>query len=118
MRPYAAIKAVPGSSYTTLDDDIKVYLDICETKLTSDNLHVAWLADDSWNTYTVSSCGANNTAGKNKGSVTIIGAGLYGGSATFKFTIQSKNVYNKLTDSEKMAGISRYFLLMIYCINR
>lgn len=37
--------------------------------------------------------GANNAAGKNKGSVTVTGTGIYGGSVTAKFTIQSKNVY-------------------------
>ena len=37
--------------------------------------------------------GANVTAGKNKGSVTVSGTGLYGGSVTVKFTIVRKEVY-------------------------
>ncbi|HBN57342.1 MAG TPA: hypothetical protein DD414_11265 [Lachnospiraceae bacterium] len=36
--------------------------------------------------------GANRTAGKNKGSVTVTGRGLYGGSVTVKFTIVGKNL--------------------------
>ncbi|MCM1552115.1 MAG: BspA family leucine-rich repeat surface protein [Butyrivibrio sp.] len=36
--------------------------------------------------------GANIAAGKNKGSVTINGAGLYGGKVTVKFTINSRDV--------------------------
>lgn len=36
--------------------------------------------------------GANNAAGKNKGSVTITGAGTYGGSVTVKFEILKRNV--------------------------
>ena len=40
------------------------------------------------------SYGANNVAGKNKGSVTVTGTGIYGGSVTQKFTILSKDVYN------------------------
>lgn len=38
-------------------------------------------------------------AGKNKGSVTITGVRLYGGSVTAKFRIMSRNVYS---------GIARY----------
>ena len=38
--------------------------------------------------------GANNTAGKNKGSMTITGAGMYGGSVTVKFEIHKRNVYS------------------------
>lgn len=45
------------------------------------------------------SYGTNVTAGKNKGSVTITGMGLYGGSVTVKFRIMSRNVYS---------GILRY----------
>lgn len=37
--------------------------------------------------------GENVTAGKNKGRVTVTGAGLYGGSVTVIFTIQSKDIY-------------------------
>ncbi len=47
--------------------------------------------------YTVS-YGENNTAGQNKGSVTIKGIGFYSGSVTVKFTILSKAVYNKKPD--------------------
>lgn len=36
--------------------------------------------------------GANRTAGKNKGSVTVTGRGLYGGSVTVKFTIAGKDL--------------------------
>lgn len=42
--------------------------------------------------YTVS-YGANIAAGKNKGSVTITGAGRYGGSVTVKFEIGKKAIY-------------------------
>ena len=41
------------------------------------------------------SYGTNNTAGKNRGSVTVTGKGIYGGSVTQKFNIQSKDVYSK-----------------------
>ena len=44
--------------------------------------------------YTVT-YGANNTAGKNKGSVTITGKGFYGGSVTVKFDILKRSIYNK-----------------------
>lgn len=37
--------------------------------------------------------GSNVSAGANKGSVTVTGIGLYGGKATGKFTISSKDVY-------------------------
>lgn len=36
--------------------------------------------------------GTNRTAGKNKGSVTVAGRGLYGGSVTVKFTINGKDL--------------------------
>ena len=39
--------------------------------------------------------GANITAGKSKGSVTVNGTGLYGGKVTVKFTILGKDVYSK-----------------------
>ena len=42
--------------------------------------------------YTVS-YGANIAAGKNKGSVTVTGAGRYGGSVTVKFEIGKKAIY-------------------------
>lgn len=42
--------------------------------------------------YTVS-YGANIAAGKNKGSVTVTGAGRYGGSVTVKFEITKKAIY-------------------------
>lgn len=42
--------------------------------------------------YTVS-YGANIASGKNKGSVTVTGAGRYGGSVTVKFTIEKKAIY-------------------------
>ena len=38
------------------------------------------------------SYGANVAAGKNKGSMKIIGTGWYGGSASVKFTIQAKQL--------------------------
>lgn len=38
--------------------------------------------------------GTNTAAGKNKGSVTITGTGLYGGSVKVKFTILKKDVYH------------------------
>lgn len=37
--------------------------------------------------------GVNITAGKNKGSVTVTGTGLYGGNVTVKFTILNRDVY-------------------------
>ena len=46
--------------------------------------------------------GENITAGKNKGTITVNGAGLYGGKVTVKFTILGKNVHN--TNIEKMKG--------------
>jgi len=39
--------------------------------------------------------GNNVTAGKNKGSVTVNGVGLYGGKVTVKFTILGKDVHKK-----------------------
>lgn len=42
--------------------------------------------------YTVN-YGANIASGKNKGSVTVTGAGRYGGSVTVKFTIEKKAIY-------------------------
>ena len=38
------------------------------------------------------SYGANTAAGRNKGSVTVIGTGLYGGSVTVKFDIKSRDI--------------------------
>ncbi|MDE7269800.1 MAG: InlB B-repeat-containing protein [Acetatifactor sp.] len=38
--------------------------------------------------------GTNIVAGKNKGSITINGTGLYGGKVTVKFTISPKDVYS------------------------
>lgn len=38
--------------------------------------------------------GSNVTAGKNKGSVTVVGTGLYGGKVTGKFTILYKDIYS------------------------
>ncbi len=42
--------------------------------------------------YTLS-YGANTASGKNKGSVTVTGAGKYGGSVTVRFTIEKKSIY-------------------------
>ena len=42
--------------------------------------------------YTLS-YGANIASGKNKGSVTVTGAGKYGGSVTVRFTIEKKSIY-------------------------
>jgi hypothetical protein len=42
--------------------------------------------------YTLS-YGANVAAGKNKGTVTVTGTGIYGGSVTTKFTINQRAVY-------------------------
>ncbi|MDE7253586.1 MAG: BspA family leucine-rich repeat surface protein [Acetatifactor sp.] len=39
--------------------------------------------------------GANTIAGKNKGSITINGTGLYGGKVTVKFTINQRDVYSQ-----------------------
>ena len=36
--------------------------------------------------------GKNNAAGKNKGSVTVVGQGIYGGTATKKFDIDALNI--------------------------
>ena len=38
--------------------------------------------------------GTNIVAGKNKGSVTINGTGMYGGKVTVKFTILRKDIYD------------------------
>jgi hypothetical protein len=95
---------------------IEVPLEIYETKLTKKNLDVQVTGDttytgeqlqpeitvsvtDKGNTtvlkenkdYTIT-YGANVTAGKNKGSVTITGKGLYGGSVTYKFDIARSSV--------------------------
>ena len=43
--------------------------------------------------YKVTYGSKNVTAGKNKGSVTITGAGIYGGSVTVKFDIEKKRIY-------------------------
>lgn len=59
-------------------------------KLTQRSSETAGNAKDG--DYTVS-YGANIAAGKNKGSVTVTGAGRYGGSVTVKFEIGKKAIY-------------------------
>lgn len=60
--------------------------DYCLTKLSLK------ISENGIGDYTLS-YGRNVTAGKNKGNVTVIGTGLYGGRVKVKFTINSKDVY-------------------------
>ena len=63
-----------------------------ETKLTAESGKYKLKKLTAGIDYTLS-YGANLTAGKNKGSVTVTGAGRYGGSVTVKFTIGKKAIY-------------------------
>lgn len=113
MMPKAVITAAVDSSYQA-DGEIVVPLPIYQTKFTAKNLEITvaemvYTKDQPQVTvsmkgedgtvvlapgrdYTVS-YGANNKAGKNKGSVTITGlAPKYGGSVTKKFNILSKPI--------------------------
>lgn len=151
-RPYAVIKALAGSGYTTeAGKEIKVYLDFYRTKLTGGNLYIIVSEGENLNIYSgqqvmpsqvtvyysadtkaiaaakkaketdegaltsasgtykltrltpqtesngagdyTLTYGVNVTAGKNKGSVTVTGTGMYGGSVTAKFTILQRDVY-------------------------
>ena len=112
MRPYAVITAAGAGSYT---GSRKVYLTIYKTKLTGRNIKVEIIEKTdiytgtqvkpqvtvrySGNNGTIDlvegrdytlTYGANITAGKNKGTVTVNGTGLYGGQR-----------YDKIYDSEQ-----------------
>lgn len=65
-----------------------------EEKLTGSSYGLKKLTEkkDAAGDYTLT-YGANVAAGKNKGSVTVSGSGLYGGDVTVKFTIRQRNVY-------------------------
>jgi len=111
LMPYAKVTAVGAGNYM---GSVDVPLVIYETKLVKKNLRIEVSEDTAVYTggqvkpevtvyygskklengrdYTLS-YGTNSVAGKNKGSVTVNGAGLYGGSVTQKFTIQGKNIY-------------------------
>lgn len=147
-RPYALIKAIPGSGYITAGEGILVDLNIYETKLSNGNIYVVVSEGTGQNIYTgvqlkpdvavyygttdavreaKKNCvregavltnpdgayrlarlseqtpnktagdyilvyGTNVAAGKNKGSVAVIGSGSYGGSITVKFNIEKKPV--------------------------
>lgn len=113
LRPRAVITAKPESNYTVAGERV-IWLPIYRTKLIRSKLQIdvqeavytgrqvmpavtvrdtvsgRILEED--RDYTVS-YGANNTSGKNKGSVTITGtAPEYGGSVTVKFDIARKPV--------------------------
>ena len=111
MRPCVIIDAADNGSYT---DSTKVYLTIYRTKLTKNALDVQVTGGDIYTGKQVTpavtvklradgrtlaegrdymlSYGANTAAGRNKGSVTVIGTGLYGGSVTVKFDIKSRDI--------------------------
>lgn len=101
----------------TASSEIAVPLTIYRNKLTKKNIYVAFLSESIYTgaqvrpevqvfyldaegkrigldkEYYTLSYGANNKAGKNAGSVTISGIGLYyGGDVTVKFTIQKKKL--------------------------
>lgn len=65
-----------------------------EATLTGSTYHLKKLAEKkaAAGDYTLT-YGANVTAGKNRGSVTVIGTGMYGGNVTVKFTILNRDVY-------------------------
>ncbi len=65
-----------------------------ETTLTGDMYKLTKLTEKTGaaGDYTLT-YGANVAAGKNKGSVTVTGTGLYGGKVTVKFTILNRDVY-------------------------
>ena len=65
-----------------------------ETKLTSSGLAKLTEKKDAAGDYTLT-YGANLAAGKNKGTVTVSGAGKFGGSVTVKFDILSRNMWMK-----------------------
>ena len=111
MKPCVIIDAADNGSYT---GSTKVYLTIYRTKLTKNALDVEVTGGDIYTgkqvtpavtvklrtdgrilaegrDYTLS-YGANTAAGRNKGSVTVTGTGLYGGSVTVKFDIKSKDI--------------------------
>lgn len=111
LRPCVELTAVSEGNYT---GSVTVPLTIYETKFSKKNLRVDVL--ESTTVYTGAQVkpnvtvyyqnkkleegrdytlvyGANSAAGKNKGSVTVSGAGRYGGSVTEKFTIQCRDIY-------------------------
>ncbi|MBD5444610.1 MAG: hypothetical protein HDR29_03565, partial [Lachnospiraceae bacterium] len=113
LRPVAVITAKEGSPYTIQGESFEVTLQIYHMdKLTKNNLEVE-IGEAVYNggqvrpevivkykgntfeegrRYTLI-YGANNVAGKNKGSVTIKGlAPEYGGSVTYKFDITRKDL--------------------------
>ena len=111
MKPCVIIEAADNGNYM---GSTKVYLTIYKTKLTKNVLDVQITGGDIYTgkqvtpTVTVKlrtdgktlaegrdytlSYGANTAAGRNKGSVTVSGSGLYGGSVTVKFDIKSKDI--------------------------
>ena len=67
-----------------------------EAKLTGSDYRLTKLTEkkEAAGDYTLT-YGANLTAGKNKGTVTVSGAGKFGGSVTVKFDILSRNMWMK-----------------------
>lgn len=111
MKPYAVITATEEGDYKgTILVDLTIYdkkfnknnLDVYIYKNTDvyDGNQVKPLIDVEFEgvrliegeDYTVT-YGKNNVAGKNKGSITITGIGIYGGNIKIKFTIRQKNIY-------------------------
>ncbi|MBD5631675.1 MAG: hypothetical protein HDP34_00370 [Clostridia bacterium] len=113
MRPYVEITATENSGYT---GTMKVYLTVYRKKLAKNSVKAEIVSGDVYTgkqvkpeikvtltdgkvltegrDYTLT-YGTNITAGKKKGSVTISGTGLYGGSVTIKFDIKSQSVNSK-----------------------
>ena len=65
-----------------------------EARLTGSDYGLTKLTEkkDAAGDYTLT-YGVNLAAGKNKGTVTVSGAGKFGGSVTVKFNIMSRNIY-------------------------
>ena len=114
MKPYVILQAADNGNYT---GSTKVYLIIFKTKLTKNALEVQITGGDIYTSKQVMPTvevtlktegktlvegkdyilfyGVNTAAGKNKGSITVSGTGLYGGSVTVKFEIKSKDINAK-----------------------
>lgn len=89
---YGDTKAVSEAKRNKVTDETLLTASEGTYKLTK----LTWKADtEAKGDYTLT-YGANVAAGKNKGSVTVTGSGIYGGSVTVKFTIAQRDVYNGL----------------------
>jgi hypothetical protein len=87
-----AVQDAGKAGKTLTDDDVKKLAGTNKLTLLKETDAAALAKADTAGGYTLS-CGANVAAGKNKGTVTITGTGIYGGSVTVKFTIKSRTVY-------------------------